>query len=106
MFAWLICYDRIFPLTEYKYADIEWNSQHNLTEWIYVSTFYGKYLSMLDLLMHLSSISLHFRGKSALPLVDYLGLTVIHHSMPIITFQPSHQNSETYSDKMSKLLKN
>ena len=58
---------------------------------------------MFYLLINLSYISFHFRGNSSIPLLDDVSLTVINNSMPIITFQSSHENSETYSDNSIKV---
>ena len=46
-------------------------------------------------MVKVSSISLHLRGKSALTLLDDVKMTAVTHSMPIIIYQSSHQNTES-----------
>ena len=70
----LICPGRLYPPIEYKYFAIEFNYQHNLIKENYTSNLYGKYLSMLVLVIKLSFISLHLRVKSSqlVPSQDFL----------------------------------
>ena len=68
-----------------------------------MSTIYGKYLSMLGLLMKLSSILFHLIVNSVLPLLYDVRLTVGNYSILIRIFQWSNQNSESHSDTKSKV---
>ena len=60
----------------------------------YTNNIYGKYLSMLGLMVKLSSISLKLIGDSALPLLNNLKSTDSTHYMTKQIYQASHQNSE------------
>ena len=63
-----------------------------------------KYLFFLGLVMNLSSIHFHLRGKSTLPLLYDVKLTNITHCTPIIMYQSSHKNSESNSEKKIKVV--
>ena len=107
MYTWLyrlIFSDNIFPPTEYNYVFIECNSQKKLMKENGMSIFYGKYLSMLVLMMNLPSILFQLGGNSELTLLDDVKLTFKINSRHKRSYKLSHKIADQNQKSKIKVI--